>query len=93
MEEHWTALEETEDLYENSVRQSYSHFQRLDVTLARFRQRHSKMTAWVEQQIEVFSSEQYGNSGVMVEQLLENFAAYKEQLTQYELTPPELEKW
>jgi hypothetical protein len=83
LEESWSNLEKSEETYEQSVRDSYAHFQDLDASIMRFEVKEEKMTKWLQAQDVVFRSGEIGSSGIACDNLLDNFILYQQQMDLY----------
>lgn len=85
LEKVWFAMEEKEDAYEMSIRDSYSHFQRLEATVQMLTAKCAKLKAWMMVQQQVFNPEtgQYGSSSVACTALLDSFNLYETQASLY----------
>lgn len=93
LETDWTALEAQEDTFEGSVRESYAHFQVLDITIAKFKSKHAKAMSWLASQREIFTAADYGDSVVVCGSLLDNYALFTAQFKLYKEGAEVLRGW
>eukprot|EP00937_MAST-01D_sp_MAST-1D-sp2_P000560 g560.t1 len=86
----WGELEAREDAFEKSARESYLHFQRLEVTIEKFSNKHAKALSWLAQQTEIFEKGEFGDSVVACSSLLDNHNLFTQQFKLYKEGAEEL---
>jgi len=80
LEQAWEALDTKEEVYETALRASHQRFTALDTTIARFDIKSAKIQAWAAEQCVTFDKNEYGNSAVAVDSLLDNYSLYEQQM-------------
>ena len=93
LEGEWAGLEAQEDKFESSVRESYAHFQVLDVTILKFNAKHAKAISWLAGQRALFAAGDFGDSVIACGALLDNYALFAAQFALYKEGAELLRGW